>query len=866
MSQAPRSPQQLNVRTQRRGKRRMSALDYKQASQQARAVMGGNVPLLRAPIVEDLFELSRSHSQKHGSIAATMAAETAEESAEVAHRESMMSIASEAVETALLGHELYVESLFMGMDGLAPRRQRCRKLVMGRTWHAAVVLAICVHLALVLVEPMWAEDRQPDFSSWTWSVPALVGIEMMLLLVYALEMVTRVSVMRWQIFKTRRYYLVFMGAVVVLALDLAAYAAHGEYKWRVARCVRPILLVTRVRGLRRPLWVMVRTMLAVTQIGLFGSTIVLFYSVLGMQLFNTAQVPGYGPNPDGPILPHDPSRLNDVNGNFDNILEALLSTYTATTTESYPGVLYPALQLRPVVATLYFVSFMSVAIYIIMPLIIAVVYDMYRHVHKQQVARRRNAEHAALHFAYHVLIPNPDQAVMGHALFDELLGRVNTRFSVDQRTAIFKTLAGLDGDEGISLSEFLGLAYVLRFNWGMYQASHAAAGGALTRRSLHVVASSPEGALQSAAGAGRLGGGASESPRGSTDTSTISPLLAATPSSLRAPSRSRVGTSAASASASASVDASLIPPGILLFCHPCCWKRGARKCPSCCEYLWVAHHALSCRFGNRRTIGARISAQVVGARWFQFLCRAAVWGNVVTACLWTVGWQAQFNACDVAHRPTPTWQACWDEPIYIVQTLTVVFSTLGAIEMAVKLFGFGLPRFVSNWWNGADLFIVIVTAASSYVMWLNAREYLTDTTNAGISDILELGRALRVMRVITLEPKFRAVFESIVDCFSACVVVSPGGALHRILSPRRYHYLLALHPHPHSRMHRARPPPPRARRPASAPCLLSSLFFFPACPPQPPAFLRANVVRRVCFRNCRHDALRRRARGDDQRS
>ena len=187
----------------------------------------------------------------------------------------------------------------------------------------------------------------------------------------------------------------------------------------------------------------------------------------------------------------------------------------------------------------------------------------------------------------------------------------------------------------------------------------------------------------------------------------------------------------------------------------------------------MAHHALSCRFGNRRTIGARVSAHVVGARWFQFLCRAAVWGNVITACLWTVGWQAQFNACDVAHRPTPTWQACFDEPIYIVQTLTVVFSTLGAIEMAVKLFGFGLPRFVSNWWNGADLFIVIVTAASSLIMWLNAREYLTDTTNAGISDILEIGRALRVMRVITLEPQFRAVFESIVDCFSACVVSPP---------------------------------------------------------------------------------------------
>jgi hypothetical protein len=523
-ARAPRSPPQLNVRTQRRGKRRMSALDYKEASQHARAVMGGNVPLLRAPIVEDLFELSRSHSQKHGTMAATMAAESEDESAEEAHRESMISIASEAVKTALRGHELYVESLFMGMDGLAPRRQRCRKLVMGRAWHAVVVLAICAHLAMVLVEPMWAEDQQPDFSSWTWRVPVLVLVEILLLLVYVLEIVTRVGVMRWQIFKTRRYYLVFMGAVAVLALDLAAYAAHGEYKWRVARCVRPILLVTRVRGLRRPLWVMVRTTLAVTQIGLFGSIIVLFYSVLGMQLFNTAQVPGYGPNPDGPILPNDPSHLDDVNGNFDNILEALLSTYTATTTESYPGVLYPALQLRPVIATLYFVSFMSVAIYIIMPLIIAVVYDMYRDVHKQQVARRRNAEHTALHFAYHVLIPNPDQAVMGHALFDELLGRVNTRYSADQRMAIFRTLAGLDGDDGISLSEFLGLAYVLRFNWGMYQAS---AGGGLGGRSAHVVAPTPErlskGALNSAGG--RASGGASQSPRGTGDGSTTSPLL-----------------------------------------------------------------------------------------------------------------------------------------------------------------------------------------------------------------------------------------------------------------------------------------------------------------------------------------------------
>jgi hypothetical protein len=258
-----------------------------------------------------------------------------------------------------------------------------------------------------------------------------------------------------------------------------------------------------------------------------------------------------------------------------------------------------------------------------------------------------------------------------------------------------------------------------------------------------------------------------------------------------------------------------------------------------------------------------------------------------------VGWQAQFNACDVAHRPTPTWQACFDEPIYIVQTLTVVFSTLGAIEMAVKLFGFGLPRFVSNWWNGADLFIVIVTAASSLIMWLNAREYLTDTTNAGISDILEIGRALRVMRVITLEPQFRAVFESIVDCFSACVVSPPRLFSARPLCSRR---AASRRPRNNRSLAHARftiVPALRVAPPSGLPSFRRSSFLLFAnslfaqsilllaaasfCSVlrfrssllftlQPPALLRADVVRRLLVRDRRHDALRRRTRGDGQRS
>ena len=790
-------------------RRRMSALDYTAESKKARQVMGGNVPLLRAPIVEDLYDLSLSRSQaKGGTIAAAMAEEAAEEE----HHQSVMNVATEAVQTALQGHELYVEAIFEGMDSTSPIRQRCRRLIMSRYWHAMMIVAICTQLAMVLVEPGWAPDPQPDFSSWQLSPVLLTIIEAALLVLYIIEGSLRVAVLRWQVFKTRRYYLVFAGTVAALCVDLALFVTwHQQYKWRLARCLRPILLVTRVRGLRRPLWVMVRTTLAVTQIGLFGSVIVLFYSVLGMQLFNTAQVPGYGPNPDGPILPNDPSKLNDVNGNFDNILEALLATYTATTTESYPGVLYPALQLRPIVASIYFISFMSVSIYIIMPLIIAVVYDMYRDVHKQQVAKRRNAEHSALHFAYHALIPNPDQAVMGFDVFSELLNRVNSRYSAETRLAIFRTLAGLDGDDGISLTEFLGLAYVLRFRWSLYQPDGGSGqiGSSSPRVSVRRMSAQllqqqqqqqqsqdPSQNTQSHSAGVHLASASSSSTstptvsRGGSGSPTEEPLLnrvgedaAAASGNARGvgmeyrdmPARSRSGGGSGvmghgrseSVATQNYVDAALIPPGVLYCCLPCVWRRGARSCPSVCECLWIVHRALSCRFGSRRTLGARVAATIVAANWFKFAARVAVWGNVVTACCWTVGWQRAFNACDKEHLPAPTWVACFDEPIYIVQTLTVVFSALGVLEMTVKLYGYGVPRFVSNWWNGADLFIVLITAFSSLVMWVYPREYLTDTTNANLSDLFEIGRALRVMRVITLEPQFRAVFESIVDCFSA---------------------------------------------------------------------------------------------------
>lgn len=124
----------------------------------------------------------------------------------------------------------------------------------------------------------------------------------------------------------------------------------------------------------------------------------MFYATLGLHLFNRQQVPGYSPHDDN-FNDWLNSVLGACAGNSTGVEHAaacarsvrhrmichscpLLSMpaamFVLSTTENYPNVANQAYRHRPVVAAIFFVSALFVILWLLLPLILATVYDHYK--------------------------------------------------------------------------------------------------------------------------------------------------------------------------------------------------------------------------------------------------------------------------------------------------------------------------------------------------------------------------------------------------------------------------------------------------------------------------------------------------------
>lgn len=88
-------------------------------------------------------------------------------------------------------------------------------------------------------------------------------------------------------------------------------------------------------------------------------------------MFSSEQVDGY----------------HSTGDNFDSFAAAAVAVNILSSTESYPTVFYPAFAARPVVAVLFFVSALWVFLWVIIPLLLAITFELYDDV--QGASRRR---------------------------------------------------------------------------------------------------------------------------------------------------------------------------------------------------------------------------------------------------------------------------------------------------------------------------------------------------------------------------------------------------------------------------------------------------------------------------------------------
>jgi hypothetical protein len=102
--------------------------------------------------------------------------------------------------------------------------------------------------------------------------------------------------------------------------------------------------------------------------------------------------------------------------------------------------------------------------------------------------------------------------------------------------------------------------------------------------------------------------------------------------------------------------------------------------------------------------------------------------------------------------------------LYQLETASAVFSSLSAVLLVLPVASYGFRAAYAGTWQRVDLVLVVLTFLSSFLLLVGPSAWLADTIDAGVSDVLEMGRALRVLRVITLSRRFQKLLETLADC------------------------------------------------------------------------------------------------------
>lgn len=331
------------------------------------------------------------------------------------------------------------DSILQG--GVVSSHRRIAEFLSWMPYRVLFQLVVLAHCCLAFYEHVPGQ-HEPAFS---WSVGV---VETFPLLVYVADQVMTLHAFGWRFYLDKKWENVFFVVTVLCVADwLCVYPGGLREIWRFSRPFRPLLSLTKVPYLRRLLSSIIQTVPRIAQVTALFAVFVAFFGVLGMHLFNRQQNAGYDPN----------------NDNFDSSPAAILAVYVLSTTENFPAVMYPSLKYRPLASILYFVSALFVFLWLLLPLVLAIVYDHFKAVKDRLVQGNRVKAHASLVFAYQTLMGGDGTAEMDRNVFAKFVPYCRPNTTREQCDVMFAVL-DVDGTGTITIAEFLRLLTVLELD------------------------------------------------------------------------------------------------------------------------------------------------------------------------------------------------------------------------------------------------------------------------------------------------------------------------------------------------------------------------------------------------------------------
>ncbi|XP_042818413.1 two pore calcium channel protein 1 isoform X3 [Panthera tigris] len=282
------------------------------------------------------------------------------------------------------------------------------------------------------------------------AVPALrLGIyvhatlELFALMVVVFELCMKLRWLGLHTFIRHRRTMVKTSVLVVQFIEAIVVLVRQTSHVRVTRALRCIFLVDcrYCGGVRRNLRQIFQSLPPFMDILLLLLLFMLIFAILGFYLFSS--------NPSDPY--------------FNTLENSIVSLFVLLTTANFPDVMMPSYSRNPW-SCVFFIVYLSIELYFIMNLLLAVVFDTFNDIEKRKFKSLLLHKRTAIQHAYRLLISQRRPAGISYRQFEGLMRFYRPRMSARERYLTFKAL-DQSNTSLLSLKDFYDIYEVAALKW-----------------------------------------------------------------------------------------------------------------------------------------------------------------------------------------------------------------------------------------------------------------------------------------------------------------------------------------------------------------------------------------------------------------
>ncbi|XP_063876277.1 two pore channel protein 1-like [Scylla paramamosain] len=252
--------------------------------------------------------------------------------------------------------------------------------------------------------------------------------------------------LRWlgpRTYLTHRRSAVKLVTWIVMLVDAVVVISRNKTHFRVTRALRPIFMVDNryLGGVRRFLRQILQSVPPIMEIMVILFFILLIFATLGFYLFS--------PNQKDPY--------------FSTFGQGFVSLYVLLTTANYPDVMMPAYAQSKWSAA-FFIAFLSVSLYFIMNLMLAVVFVVFSDIEKEKFRKLLVHKRRACQYAFRLLVTSSCPTLISFKHFRGLLSFFRPGTGDKDALLIFKALNRSETGM-LSLNEFYSIYDMCGYKW-----------------------------------------------------------------------------------------------------------------------------------------------------------------------------------------------------------------------------------------------------------------------------------------------------------------------------------------------------------------------------------------------------------------